>query len=320
VITRIKLSNFKAHESLDLAGIPRLAALVGRNNSGKSAVLHAAALTKYRNFYRNPFLPLGELKDIPNNPDRPVDILLSYKGTNRNIRCLMGPRTEQMNIGWTEQPPPKPDPSLGIFYLSAFRVASEGFQYTRMADEVGFQGESTWNILHQLKANDDDRFAAIKEWISRMHMGITNIGTPTVQPNSGSIAPESYGRKNNLVLNGSGVAAVLPIITQGILADPGQTLLIEEPESHLHRGAMDELLKFFGQCAERDVQILFTTHSLDFLVSMSERCEDKKIPEDSKIFHIIREPSGSTRTDLYDPNLFYGISQTIKKDLAGRLF
>src|SRR5437899_1635564 len=47
MITRISMKNFKAHASLELDGLPMISVLVGRNNSGKSSILHAAALPRY---------------------------------------------------------------------------------------------------------------------------------------------------------------------------------------------------------------------------------------------------------------------------------
>ncbi len=47
MITRISMKNFKAHANLELDGLPMITVFVGRNNSGKSSILHAVALPRY---------------------------------------------------------------------------------------------------------------------------------------------------------------------------------------------------------------------------------------------------------------------------------
>ncbi len=148
-------------------------------------------------------------------------------------------------------------------------------------------------------------------------MGITSIGIPTVNPGQGEVAPESYGHRVNLILHGSGTWAVLPIITQGILCEANDTLLIEEPEIHLHRESIDALWEFLGDCAKRGVQTICTTHSIDLLASMNERIEAGQIPRDSVIYLLKRDDKGETRAERKDASLFRNVRMTVKRELAG---
>ena len=61
---------------------------------------------------------------------------------------------------------------------------------------------------------------------------------------------------------GVGVAQVLPIIVQCLLADPGRSLVvIEQPELHLHPSLEVKLADFFVACARSGRQIFIETHS-----------------------------------------------------------
>ncbi len=79
---------------------------------------------------------------------------------------------------------------------------------------------------------------------------------------------------------------------------------------------MDALWGFLGDCASRGIQTICTTHSLDFLVSMNQRIEDKVLPKDSIIMLLKREANGDTAADKLDPKVFRNIKDIIKKELS----
>jgi predicted ATPase len=60
---------------------------------------------------------------------------------------------------------------------------------------------------------------------------------------------------------GFGLTYVLPIITAVISARPGDLLIIENPESHLHPQGQALLGKLFAVAAEHGVQLFIETHS-----------------------------------------------------------
>ena len=71
--------------------------------------------------------------------------------------------------------------------------------------------------------------------------------------NSGSI---------NIVGEGFGANALIQLLHQLITAAQGSTVLIEEPEIHLHPKAQAELAEVLAETAKaEDKQIIMTTHS-----------------------------------------------------------
>jgi len=60
---------------------------------------------------------------------------------------------------------------------------------------------------------------------------------------------------------GSGVGQVVPILLAPLLADPGTTVVIEEPEAHLHPGAQVALGDFIVACVASGRQLIVETHS-----------------------------------------------------------
>lgn len=73
-----------------------------------------------------------------------------------------------------------------------------------------------------------------------------------------SINPLKYTEANA----GSGEVAVTLMVHKLANAKPGSLVLLDEPEYSLHPGAQRELLRFLlGQCLEKQLQIVFTTHA-----------------------------------------------------------
>jgi predicted ATPase len=70
------------------------------------------------------------------------------------------------------------------------------------------------------------------------------------------------GVSANLRDVGVGVAQVLPVLTVAYSVPPGSTVLLEEPEIHLHPLAQAVLAELFAEVSQqRQVQFLVETHS-----------------------------------------------------------
>ena len=66
----------------------------------------------------------------------------------------------------------------------------------------------------------------------------------------------------NIVAEGFGSNTLIQLLHQLILADEGATVLIEEPEIHLHPKAQADLAEVLAETAKaEDKQIIMTTHS-----------------------------------------------------------
>lgn len=69
---------------------------------------------------------------------------------------------------------------------------------------------------------------------------------------------EAWKRPANI---GYGLTYALPILVAGLLAKPGQMLLIDSPEAHLHPRAQSNIAKFLATMAVAGVQVVVETHS-----------------------------------------------------------
>jgi AAA15 family ATPase/GTPase len=69
------------------------------------------------------------------------------------------------------------------------------------------------------------------------------------------------GRERTLNNVGVGVSQVLPIIVQCLVAEPGSTIIIEQPELHLHPKMQSRLADFFLVMSSLGRQLVIETHS-----------------------------------------------------------
>jgi predicted ATPase len=76
-----------------------------------------------------------------------------------------------------------------------------------------------------------------------------------------AISPDgtfNYYKPTNV---GYGYSYVLPIIVAGLVAKPGEILIVENPEAHLHPFAQSILAKFLTLVSLKDVQVIVESHS-----------------------------------------------------------
>jgi len=82
---------------------------------------------------------------------------------------------------------------------------------------------------------------------------------------------ENGVRKVNLTDMGYGASQVLPVLIQAVLAQPGDTLIVEQPELHLHPRAQVDLTDLFIVMARQGTNFLIETHSEHLLLRL-RRC------------------------------------------------
>jgi predicted ATPase len=60
---------------------------------------------------------------------------------------------------------------------------------------------------------------------------------------------------------GFGYSYILPLIITGLIAKPGEFIMIENPEAHLHPRAQSRISEFFAKVASSGVQVFIESHS-----------------------------------------------------------
>ncbi|KYF55196.1 hypothetical protein BE04_25175 [Sorangium cellulosum] len=92
---------------------------------------------------------------------------------------------------------------------------------------------------------------------------------------------------------GLGLSQALPIVTACLVSRPGDLLLIETPEAHLHPGAQHRLTSLFIELARKGRQVVIETHS-EHLVTAAQIAVKEGLPPDAVAISFFSQEAGRT--------------------------
>lgn len=109
--------------------------------------------------------------------------------------------------------------------------------------------------------------------------------------------------RSNLKDVGVGVSQVLPVIVAALFAAPGHTVIVEEPESHLHPMAQTQLAELFIHVsAERGVQFIVESHSEHLLLRLQRRVAERRVPLQRVAMYFLQRPNGQASLERLEMN------------------
>ncbi len=129
---------------------------------------------------------------------------------------------------------------------------------------------------------NDTLKSGVEKWLG--YMGISDVCK--LEPNEEIIRLNLMSKAGvNVTMAdvGFGVSQILPIVVEGLRIIPGQTLVLEQPEIHLHPKLQMELADFFVSMVLSGKKVLIETHS-DHIINRIVRriIEDEKFDLQSK--------------------------------------
>jgi len=197
-------------------------------------------------------------------------------------------------------------------YLGAERVGPRE-TYTVAArhdlNSVGSKGELTPHFLYafgenpanpSLTSNRSEAtiFKTVERWMDSFFPGfglqITPIeGTNLVTLRIRTSKSSSLLRSQNV---GYGLTHILPIITLCVGSQAGDTLLIENPETHLHPAGQSIIGEFLAKTAAAAVQVLVETHSDHVLNGIRKALVNRVLKPEEVLFDFITASSADDKT------------------------
>jgi len=166
-----------------------------------------------------------------------------------------------------------------IIYISSYRTAPERVFVTvdNAGQYVGKTGQYTTDLL-LYKKNKELR-KKVNEWlynIAKYRLSLNNKSVTSVTLND----EETKVNNVNLLDLGSGIAHVLPIITQTFVSKEDM-ILIEEPEIHLHPRAQAELGSMFAEVIKNtENTFIIETHSENILLRLRKLIRRGELSKD----------------------------------------
>jgi predicted ATPase len=144
-----------------------------------------------------------------------------------------------------------------------------------------------------------ERFGLLKSFSARQIEGVAQMYEVRVRAHHSEV-------DTHLPDVGFGVSQVLPVIVQALYTAPGSTLLMEQPELHLHPRAEAFLADLFIETVQsrqagqnRNIQLIVETHSEHFVYRLQRLiAEEQILPADVALYFCRPGPNGSSIESL----------------------
>lgn len=108
---------------------------------------------------------------------------------------------------------------------------------------------------------------------------------------------------------GFGVSQILPVLALCYYAPEGSTLILEQPEIHLHPAVQAGLADVFVDAIKtRGVQIVVESHSEHLLRRLQRRIAEEQLPVDDAALYFVSAQTGKSRLDPLALDLYGNIT------------
>lgn len=148
-------------------------------------------------------------------------------------------------------------------------------------ENVGVDGHNTRFLYEKNKTEEIDGYEGktlqklCNEWVCQK-MGLAR--SMDVQRDSNklyrTIITNNEGLAVDLCQMGFGLSQILPIVVQGLLLHQGETLIVEDPDVHMHPKVQAMLVDFFIDLMKHGRRIVIETHSDHIVTRLRRRIAD----------------------------------------------
>ncbi|MFX0210180.1 MAG: ATP-dependent endonuclease [Candidatus Hodarchaeota archaeon] len=278
MIKKFHIRRFKGINDICLDNLGDVNAFYGRNNSGKSTILHALDMAGLALVVRNweNFQLKLKIKDLFQETGPFETVIVYSDGSELIVRQQAGGLGPSFEPEPTEEQKFKtvyiiPDPGVGLLqrghktprtimqfvmdqrfsYVNGLEILF-ALKYYAEKRERGFRPEDYEGII----ANVKHFFPEVEELISER-----------TEDDIATLSYREYGRMLDVLYTGSGLKHFVDIFVKATLSQ-ASVVLVDEPEMGLHPSLQRELLSYFYKLSQaKGIQFFLATHSPVFLTS-----------------------------------------------------
>lgn len=166
-----------------------------------------------------------------------------------------------------------------------------------------FYEEETRNFSKRAEISLND---ALELWLRQMNIKGFSPDRQSEIIRLNMDANSSKGTKVNIADVGFGVSQIFPILLEGLRMRQGGSLLLEQPEIHLHPALQMQMADYFLSLALSSKNVIIETHSEHIINRLVRRIVEDKSDEISKlvaIYFVSNGPDGASYEEVkLDPS------------------
>ena len=286
---KLVIENFKSYKNPTEVGFSEITLNAGMNSVGKSTVTqsllllyqlqrlwlqyNSSSLTVNLNGFFD--MELGQYKDVVSDPKLGIKICVDGKEfafceSDNPFHMICNIVDEGVFPLFKE----------GFHYINAERIGPRNYhQLTEDLEELcGIHGEFTYEAMarNMLAIVDDRRLfrkpgnavktlpGQVEAWMSFIVPGIRFSANESRENRIASMRMRQVVMDMDLSSPynfGFGISYILSIIVTCLMAKEGATVVIENPEAHMHPAGQSHMGQFLAQMAESGINIIVETHS-----------------------------------------------------------
>ncbi len=332
MLQRIRLTNFKCFEELDLPCAP-LTLLCGLNGMGKSSVIQGLLVLRQSfhtgELHQGHLVLGGTLTDLGAGSDvlfedATNDVVgleleddqagawraeFASAAASNQLTTPKGMRTPEVAEAWTDTPPF----GGGFAYIQAERLGPrKSYPLSEVSGrrrDLGQRGEFAWNYLNEhsrellreddpRKAGDSRRLSEVADaWLQEVSPG-AHLLLDSVAPMDAVMAGFSFDRPDDVksrphrATNVGFGLSYALPVIVALLLPPGALCLIENPEAHLHPRGQTKLAELAVRAALAGNQVAIETHSDHFVDGVRIAVHDGRLPPSAVAIHYFERRDG----------------------------
>ena len=190
----------------------------------------------------------------------------------------------------------------GLRYIGPLRAKPERIYSStgQKPTEVGTTGEAGPAVLWSASEAKEFDLIKLSQWCERMGLALK---VELVSYPGGFFRLMLVDTHTEVAITiadaGFGASQLLPILIQGLIAPEGGTMLLEQPEIHLHPKAQADLADFLVEVSRRGVGVIVETHSEHLLTRLRRRIAEESLDRSHvALYYVTRSEEGSQVTPV----------------------
>jgi len=336
MINKIKFKNYKLFKRWQTLELKPITILIGKNSSGKSAVLKLLTLIEnsLSGKFQEPLLLTnngielgGEFRDLIYGRRYGGTLEVSMENDVEKLEIIIGSNTpindpaifswklndieadmsEEKFKGFLATSKKIETLSLNINYVSSYREGLERYfeKHNEIYKLVGVKGENVYSILIE------DALTTPKNLIKSVsNFYKENFEGWNIRVNQDNAPPYQIElEKDNLRINlkevGLGMIHALPLVVQSLMpAKEEMLVIIEEPELHLHPAAHGNLAQLFAESLkDKNKRYFIETHSQNFVLRLRRLIAQGDLDKEQVVIYYVDFDEDTTASTLTRINI-----------------